>query len=115
MFVLPGHGAKLVPNPTPEQLAPFSDTERGLLLEHFARLQASLDESVYPCRECNPPAFYRWARGCLAPDHDPATCERCTAAMGRAGAHRASQARGRPAPEPAPAAYRPDRYRRDLE
>lgn len=39
--------------------------------------RAGLLQTVYPCKVCNPKLFYRWARGCLASDHDPWDCPDC--------------------------------------
>lgn len=48
-----------------------------------ATLAAFLN-SVYPCRTCHPAAFYRWAEGHFARDHDAAACDDCRdAAKGR--------------------------------
>ena len=43
---------------------------------------AALLNSVYPCRDCQPVRFVRWAEGHFARDHDPGGCRDCIAVHG---------------------------------
>lgn len=71
------------PNATEEQrLAVFE--RRELYAEH-----------VFPCSECRPEAFARWANGCMRADHRAGKCELCTAELGGKGAARQDRAAGR--------------------
>lgn len=45
-----------------------------------AAKKAAAANTAYPCKTCNPKAFWRWVGGCYKPDHDPAGCELCQAA-----------------------------------
>lgn len=63
-------GAILIPlDATPDQLATVT-AERD-------RRRAAALNSVYPCRDCNPKAFYRWATGHYGPEHNAAGCSEC--------------------------------------
>lgn len=43
----------------------------------LAQRRAAFANSHYPCRECNPRRFYRWAKGCWEQGHDSASCDLC--------------------------------------
>lgn len=88
------------------------------LVATVARKRASLAESYYPCRDCLPAAFYRWAQGHNDPNHDRANCPECRELDGRRGRGRASAPRRErdllregPSPVPVPAGA----HRRDLD
>lgn len=61
------------PNPeldaTDEELA-----EHSRLVRRIDALRAQAVNSFYPCKECQPDVFYRWAGGHHAPGH---TCSEC--------------------------------------
>lgn len=44
--------------------------------------QAALLNSVYPCKDCQPKAFFRWVQGHYMPDHEPDQCDACRDALG---------------------------------
>lgn len=50
--------------------------QAAALTAHRARL-AALRNTAYPCRECAPLAFLRWANGHHDPGHDAASCPDC--------------------------------------
>lgn len=51
-------------------------TTARLVAAHDALLAAAADQ-WYPCRDCNPEAFKRWAQGHHQPGHDTASCPDC--------------------------------------
>lgn len=55
-----------------------------LLVARVAERRAAYANSYYPCKDCNPKAFFRWAKGCYSDNHDRASCELCI----DAGTHR---------------------------
>lgn len=110
--------------PWPAPLAAELMSEEGMqeayaaLVASVAQRRASLARSVYPCRECQPAAFYRWAQGHNDPNHDRMNCAECRELDGRRGKGRASSQRRErdllregPSPAPVPAAA----HRRDLD
>lgn len=52
-------------------------------------------EQVFPCSECRPGAFSRWANGCLRSDHRAADCELCNEELGEKAAKRQDRAAAR--------------------
>lgn len=40
--------------------------------------RAALTDSVYPCKQCQPHLFFRWAEGHLASKHDQDDCDECS-------------------------------------
>lgn len=80
--------------PIPElQLGADPDVHEAIVAEVMTR-RASLANTVYPCRDCQPAAFYRWAGGHLERNHDRAKCDECSeldarsSSRGRGGRHR---------------------------
>jgi hypothetical protein len=55
---------------------------------------AALANSVYPCRECQPATFDRWAAGHFAKGHEMDDCPECAAVRG--GRHRGGSKRTKP-------------------
>lgn len=49
--------------------------------ERRHRYAAALN-TWYPCRNCRPVQFYRWAEGHWLVDHDVSSCEACIEIMG---------------------------------
>lgn len=100
-------GWRWVKRPYAEHLAATTDGS-----EPAAHVIAALLNTVYPCRNCRPDAFYRWANQHWSPDHDVAACQDCADAHGgrrRARAHQAITSRptapsssGPPVGEPPP-------------
>lgn len=66
------HGWHYVALPYAEHLAGDNDGTPAWR----ARVAALLN-SVYPCRVCKPAAFFRWAGGHFAADHDAGSCPDC--------------------------------------
>ena len=110
--------------PWPEPPAAELMSEPGMQEQYDAQVaavtsrRASLAESYYPCKECIPQAFYLWAGGHFAPNHDRAACADCSDRRKRS-AHRSSGRRERDllreGPSPAPAAAPAGARRRDLD
>lgn len=68
--------------------------------------RAGLADSVYPCKECQPTLFFRWAGGHLASKHDQVDCEEC-AEIRRGGKSGRSLAAPSPPPPPEPGVPNP--------
>lgn len=43
-------------------------------------------EQVYPCPDCRPDAFRRWANGCFRGEHRATKCDLCRETMGEKAA-----------------------------
>lgn len=100
VFVLDGYVDQQAPLPVHE--LGQSDEEFSALHAEAVAKRSALSNTVYPCRECAPAAFMRWAGGHLDPGHEAGACDECR----RANAPRhggGSRRRGRgadPLPEP---------------
>lgn len=106
--------------PWPAPLAAELMSEPGMeeahaaLTAHVANKRRALAESYYPCKECQPAAFYRWAQGHNEPNHDRHSCPECCELDGRrAGRAKPRRERDllRDGPSPVPAGP----VRRDLD
>jgi hypothetical protein len=64
--------AKVPPHIASEDPAVRAEAEKL-----YAQARAAVANSVYPCRECNAPTFFRWAAGHLDSAHNRAGCEDC--------------------------------------
>lgn len=64
--------------PGPLELEPLDETLRAAVIEQVEIRRAALRGSVYPCADCQPAAFHRWAGGHLEPRHDRAGCPECS-------------------------------------
>lgn len=63
--------------PTPAREPGESDEHyAGRVVENDAR-RAALAKTVYPCRECRPQQFFKWAAGHFGIDHDRQGCPDC--------------------------------------
>lgn len=76
-----------------------------LLIAEVTARRAALAGSVYPCKDCLPATFYRWAGGHFDLNHDTAGCPECQEIIGhrRGGRRRPAQrdlVRDGPAPLP---------------
>lgn len=80
--VQPAYAVHLFPDPTAEQVVGMSTEAHQALLDEIETRRAAARNSVYPCRRCNPPLFFRWAGGHLALGHDVLTCSECIELMG---------------------------------
>lgn len=77
-------GWKHITDATIERLYPEPQREVGESDVDWARREAqwrsnvgSGQNTVYPCRTCNAPRFFRWAEGHWAQDHDRSACPAC--------------------------------------
>jgi hypothetical protein len=43
---------------------------------------------VYPCKDCKPNLFYRWAGKHFDPEHDPSNCTECIGRAAKGAARR---------------------------
>ena len=68
--------------------------------------RAALLNTMYPCKDCNAGAFYRWSSGCLEADHDAFNCDRCQADHERPRRGNRRAAPGRPPLQAVEAGYR---------
>lgn len=57
---------------TDEQLEAYE-----LAVETCRIRRASAENTLYPCKACQPDAFARWAGRHWTPDHDRAACDEC--------------------------------------
>ncbi len=97
------YGQKIHPGPSAETLEGMAEKDRERLLRLTESIQATISNSVYPCRHCNEAAFWRWRGGHLESAHNRGTCDVCTP----------SRPRGRsPVMDPGPS--EPERARADL-
>lgn len=75
------------------------------LAEAVERRRRAAADSWYPCRECEPSLFYRWAGRHLDSKHDRAGCAECSLEdeekRRRPRTERAAPAHAAPAPSPA--------------
>lgn len=79
--VLPSYADQRAPVPPPaEEWEKLTDDERAEWQAIHDSAWEALAQSVYPCKECRPDAFYLWAQGHYASDHDRGECEICTPA-----------------------------------
>lgn len=107
--VQPSYADHLYPAPTLDEMAGLTEADQFVLLQQIETKRAGAARSVYPCRRCNPTAFYRWAAGHWSADHDPGGCADCMTAQGR----QPRRARSRPVPNSeSPPAPMPDDSRR---
>lgn len=84
------YAVHLYPDPTLEQLAGLDDTAADEVVAQVQLQRAAAANSVYPCRDCNPPMFFRWAGGHFKLGHDYAKCDECIEVLGgRRAARRA--------------------------
>lgn len=89
-----------------------------------AQLRDALARSVYPCKDCRPVQFFRWAEGHWSRDHDSSGCSDCSTHT-RPGTTRKPKPtpeplpREPPPPEPPPVPVQrelvPERGRKDLD
>jgi len=81
---------------------PSSDpADRAIEMARYTVQINGARSTVYPCKDCQPSAFYRWAEGHFESDHDRAGCSVCSEMEG-------SKRSGRPRQEPAPTPHRRD-------
>lgn len=87
--VKPAYALHLVPDPEPGLLAICTPEQAALLHAEVEQRRAAARDSWYPCRDCNPGPFFRWAAGHWNKDHDVASCAECIDALGGSRAARA--------------------------
>lgn len=107
------YAVHLFPDPTHAQLAGLTEGEAQAVNDATAERRRFALDSVYPCRECAPAMFFRWAGGHFKMGHDPGSCTECIEVTGhrRPGARRPSKPRPielPPEPKPAREPYADD-------
>lgn len=65
------------PDPPPEGSVPSRLAEHDAQVEVVRLRRASLANSCYPCRECQPGPFFRWAGRHWEVGHDISACNEC--------------------------------------
>lgn len=76
--VLPSYADRHAPQqPSADVWDRMSAKERETWETNTAAAWLALSETVYPCRMCQPDAFYRWVQGHWSSDHDRDRCEIC--------------------------------------
>lgn len=78
VYVGPAYAERLFPLPP----APTLETAEhaavwAAVCDGIERKRRAAANSAYPCRACNPRAFYRWAGRHLDADHDRGSCAEC--------------------------------------
>ncbi len=86
--VLPSYATHMHPDPTMEQLAVLTEAEQDTLWAELGAKRAAAENSVYPCRQCAPALFFRWAGGHFGLHHNTAECEECIELLGKRAARR---------------------------
>lgn len=84
--------------PTAEVWDGMTDAERAAWEAQDEAVRAGLAATVYPCKQCEPEMFYRWAGGHLDPRHNRADCDECSTPRSR----RRTRSTAGPDPEPVP-------------
>lgn len=87
----PGYATSVYPDPPAETLAQIPEENVAAFWATLNAQRAAAARSVYPCRYCRTPLFFRWAAGHLAGDHDPADCAECSELYGKRSARRQSR------------------------
>lgn len=91
--VLPAYAVHLYPDPPMDRLALLDTATAEAVHAELALKRAAAANSVYPCRNCNRPMFFRWAGGHFKLGHDVLGCAECIEVMGGArAAKRAAKA-----------------------
>lgn len=74
------YAESIVPDPKPLPLDATSDeiSTHEAHARSIPALRKAARDSYYPCRECQPELFLRWANGCFGPRHNARRCELCS-------------------------------------
>lgn len=75
------------PEPPPFDATPEAEAAYEADVQRITQRRASLANTWYPCRACNPRAFFRWAGGHFASDHVPELCPECCEGLPRSRRH----------------------------
>jgi hypothetical protein len=86
--VLPSYAVHMHPDPTLEQLAALGEEAQAELWADLGRKRRAAENSVYPCRQCAPALFFRWAGGHFGLHHNAAECDECIELLGKRAARR---------------------------
>jgi len=86
--VQPAYAVQHHPDPTAEQLAATDEEGQAQLWAQVMSSRRAAENSYYPCRQCAPGLFFRWAGGHLAMNHSTADCDECIELMGKRAARR---------------------------
>lgn len=68
------YAERLFPEPDVSNLDPTAAAQRVAVV---GAQRAGVLNSVYPCKNCRPADFFRWAEGHYASDHDRGACGEC--------------------------------------
>lgn len=89
--------------PVPDRAIDLTDDVYDALVAANAARRAALARTVYPCKECRPAQFFRWAAGHFAGDHDRTACDECRDGRVTSGRRRRRGGHEQPPlPEPPP-------------
>lgn len=95
--VKPAYALHLVPDPDPQLLAICTPEQAAVVWAEVDAQRGAARDSWYPCRDCNPRQFFRWAEGHWNKDHDVTNCAECIDALGgKRAARRAAAAMSPP-------------------
>lgn len=100
VFVQDGYVDRLAPVPFRE--AEQSDEVYAALVAANEARRSALARTVYPCKDCRPTQFFRWAAGHFAGDHDRTACPDCRDGRVAGTGRRRRRAQEPPLPEPPP-------------
>ena len=85
--------------PMPER-GSMTEAEHTEAVRQCEMKRASARATVYPCKECQPALFYRWAGGHLHADHERGSCDECSDRSTSRGRSRRRTPEPEPDPEP---------------
>lgn len=90
------HGWRRVdPDLYGERLFPMPEGASVAQAEEVYRNRAMYGPAVFPCRDCLPSQYDRWANGCFRAHHIASKCSLCVDALGESGARRFDMAGSR--------------------
>lgn len=77
--VQPAYAERMFPPPAdlPEGATDEQLRVHAAVVADADRCRRAAADSFYPCKDCAPTLFFRWAGGHLAIDHDRASCAEC--------------------------------------
>lgn len=89
VFITEAHADGMFPNPPQPTLENADDMRLwALLCDALEHRRRAARNTVYPCKDCNPVVFYRWAGRHLDSNHLRAGCSECELAAERTRGHR---------------------------
>lgn len=77
--VQPAYAERMFPMPAdlPEDATPDQRRVHAIVAADVERARHAAADSFYPCKDCAPTQFFRWAGGHLAANHDRSSCAEC--------------------------------------